>query len=287
MALETSKKSQFEAGSRIDRTFDCEIRAIDEASYTVEVIVSDASIDRHEEIILPSAYLARIAHYLANPILCWGHPLSKEEADPEDCIGKALAVEVRPEGLWCKFQYAVDANDRAALIWRLVSGGYLKAYSIGGIVHDCVCAWDGEEDLIKLPPAAREALAAGLCWCVITDIELIEVSQVFVGSCRSALLKAIREGAISMKSLKGMLPAAPTGPTADKAASVAQKSESDPVDPAPAADADPPAEDPAPDPAPAAPAATPEPTEEEQFEALLDESPELAKAFAEFVMELL
>lgn len=186
MAGKSAKTVNSVIGTRCN--FRAEVRAINEADYTVDVAVSDQSIDRSGTIILLSSW--ELDRYRQNPVLLWGHPLCAEEQEPEDLIGRALSVEVRGGALWCRFQYAVKENEQAAMIWRLIVGGFLKAFSIGAIVHDCVCWWDGEEEMAGLPPTVVAAMEAGECWCAITRAELIEVSQVFVGDNANALLRS-------------------------------------------------------------------------------------------------
>lgn len=272
---------QFLEGERITRTFEAVIKSIDEENHTVEVCVSDASLDRHEEIISLSAWAKRLKSYLENPILCWGHPLSPyKNAGPEDLIGKALWVEVRADGLWCKFQYAVKENPRAALIWALVSGGYLKAFSIGAIVWACVYCWDDDEAMANLTAAEREALKSGACWCVITDAELLEVSQVFVGSNRSALARAMQAGLVTREVAKSLIggPVMQVQP-AKKDAADAAATPAAPAEAQPAAEAAQEA---------AAPATVEESAADEsaQFEKLMNDHPEFAKAFGDLVGDL-
>lgn len=275
----------FLEGQKITRTCEAAIKSINPEDYTIEVCVSDASIDRHEEIISLKAWTKRLKHYLENPIFCWGHPLSKwDGAPPEDCIGKALWVEVREDGLWCKFEYAATKNPRAKLIWDLVAGGYLKAFSIGAIVWACVYFWDPEEEWGDLTAAEREALKSGAVYCVVTDAELIEVSQVFVGSNRTALARAFKDGVMTRDAAKSLIGGqAVKQPQATKTdtpeAEAPAQAEPTP-EPTPEAQAGPETEAPG-----AEPAA--EPTEEEQLEALLDSDPEAAKAFFELIAPLL
>lgn len=172
------------------------VKSLDEENYTVEAIVSTASVDRDGEVILPSAFEARLAEYKRNPILCWGHPLSAmcESPGPENIIGRADAIEVREEGLWCKFRYAVEENDKAALCWRMMKNGFLNAFSIGAIGMGYVDSRSEPEERASLPLDLRERLANGEVRRVWRDMELVEISHVFVGSNRDALISAALEG---------------------------------------------------------------------------------------------
>lgn len=168
----------------------------DDENYTVEAIVSTASPDRDGEVILPSAFAARLDEYKRNPILAWGHPLSAmcDSPGPDKIIGRADAIEIREEGLWCKFRYAVGENETAALCWRMMRGGFLNAFSIGAMGVDYVDSNSPPEKRATLPLDMREALASGEIRRVWTEMELVEVSHVFVGSNRDALVSAALAG---------------------------------------------------------------------------------------------
>lgn len=172
------------------------VRGIDPAKHTVTAIVSTGSIDRDREKILPSAFQARLGEYKRNPVLCWGHPLSAmcEAPGPDKIIGRATSVEVTDEGLLCTFQYAVKENPTAALCYRLVQGGYLSAYSIGALAHGAIDRNSPEEIKAQLSPDDRTDLEEGRVKKVYTDMELVEVSHVFVGSNRDALVSAALDG---------------------------------------------------------------------------------------------
>lgn len=178
------------------QSFGFTIKNLDEKNHTVEAIVSTASADRHGEVILPSAFTKHLDIYRSNPILAWSHPLNAmcETPGPDKLIGRADQIEVRDEGLWCKFRYAVEENETAALCWRLMKGGYLRAYSIGGLTMDYVDSNSTPEKRASLPLDLREKLANGEINKVWTELELVEVSHCFVGANRDALVSAALEG---------------------------------------------------------------------------------------------
>lgn len=275
--------------SKIFRPSEAVIRAINEQEGTVEAIVSDDSIDRHESIFALGCFDQSLDTYRANPVLCWSHPLCSwcEEPDPEDVIGRAETVESRSDGLFCRFRYAIKENERAALIFRLVSSGYLRMYSIAALIQECVTLWSPQESFLALPERYREAIASGAAWEVITRADLFEISQVIVGSNKNAnvVAKAFRSGVINRGGLDLLCPdnRIPTGRTMSipRTPQVSQLA---------ARSADP-ATEPATDPAPAAPEASPEPEaidpEIAELENLLEQDPEFAEALAETIEELL
>lgn len=172
------------------------IKTIDEKNYTVEALVSTASADRHGEIILPSAFTKHLDQYRRNPIMAWGHPLNAmcDTPGPEKIIGRADKIEVRDEGLWCQFRYAVEENETAALCWRMMKGGFLSAFSIGAMCMDSVDKNSPSEKRSALPLELQQKLVSGEVRKIYTEVELVEVSHVFVGANRDALVSAAMEG---------------------------------------------------------------------------------------------
>lgn len=174
------------------------VKSVDLEKFTVDADVSSETIDRDGEIILLSSWQKRLATYLANPLLCWMHPVGAWTArQPEDILGRSILTEVQPTTLFCRFQYAVRENPKAEMCFNLIAGDYLRSYSIGAIAHGPVFSDYPEVYLNLLPEGARAALKSGEAWCVHTDMELLEVSNVFVGSNRDGLARACRDGVIS------------------------------------------------------------------------------------------
>lgn len=182
---------------RRSAVFTAEIRAMDEGSKTVSAMVSTVSADRHGSIILPSAW--RLEQYRKNPVVLWGHSW---DGGPEVAIGTCPTLEaVDGKGLQAELQYAVEANPNAALVWKLMQAGVLRAYSPGFYVHDWIDQIDLQDERMKdkvaaLPDYARNALLMGQVWEVITDAELLELSNVLIGSNPDALAEAVQSGVV-------------------------------------------------------------------------------------------
>lgn len=188
---------------------------IDRENYRVKnLVISDGTIDRDEEIIDPNGYTPWLPTYRQNPIFCWGHPLSAyERRPPTDCIGMlpevGLVAGAGGDGgpaLVATVQYAVKENETAAEVWALVAGGYLRSVSVGVIPHKFVFWWDSQDEINALPANYRAALLEGRAWCVYTESELVELSQCFVGSNRSSLIRAVSDGAIKLERAKSWAP---------------------------------------------------------------------------------
>lgn len=182
---------------RRSAVFTAEIRAMDEGSKTVSAMVSTVSADRHGSIILPSAW--RLEQYRKNPVVIWGHSW---DGGPEAAIGICQELDaVQGKGLQAEIQYAVEANPNAELVWKLMQAGVLRAYSPGFYVHDWVDQMDLQDErmaekVAALPDYARNALVTGQVWEVITDAELLELSNVLIGSNPDALAEAVQSGVV-------------------------------------------------------------------------------------------
>lgn len=174
------------------------IESIDPERFTVRALVSTGDLVRDHAIVLPSAWQRRIKFYQDNPVLLWCHPWSDDASDkaPWVVIGKAIEIEVQPDGLYCTFQYAVNENPQAKLVFDLVAGGYLRAFSVGFYPYRSIKRFSSESEKAALPEYARAALESGECTEVFTDVELWEISQVWIGSDRRALAQAVRDGRV-------------------------------------------------------------------------------------------
>lgn len=164
------------------------IRKIDTSKKRVRALVSSGSIDRYNEIILPSAFSDSIKTYMANPVLLWGH---KSYGGPEVAIGKAVDAKITPDGLEAEFEYATEINPTAKMVWDLVQAGIIRAFSIGAIPKAWIDRYTEKPDLAQLPDYARDAFLAGSARRVYTSVEWVETSQVLVPANRDALIAAM------------------------------------------------------------------------------------------------
>lgn len=170
---------------------------IDIEAGTVRAFVSSNQVDSHRSIVLQSGM--DMTQYRRNPILCWGHPLSSlcEEPGPERLIGKAVHIDRGDDLTRMKFQFARQENPTAKLAFDLFAGGFLRMFSIGARIIEEVTAKSDDDLLEALPDFALAALLEGRADVVYTKSELIEVSAVFAGSNRLAMV-ASQKGASEM-----------------------------------------------------------------------------------------
>lgn len=165
---------------------------MDEEAKRVTALASTASVDRDEEVILPSGWL--LETFKRNPVFLYGH--QHRSNDPQDLLGKVVSIEIVPAGLLATFEYDVDINPKAAMVFAQVKKGTQRAFSVGFLPKSWVTSWSPKEHIDALPEAARKALEEGKAFVVYTATELIEISQVKIGSNPDALtgagLKAAR-----------------------------------------------------------------------------------------------
>jgi hypothetical protein len=159
------------------------MKGIDEESFSITALVSDQSIDRDSEVVLAKAWKKGVSEYKKHPVLVAGHAYG----DLRKHIGEATKVHVSDEGLETKFKYyAGEGNPEADWAWKLAQKGKAM-FSVGFIAQ--VASMPGSDDWddtleelkkigVKKPEEVRR---------VFTEVELLEISQVLVGSNRNAL----------------------------------------------------------------------------------------------------
>lgn len=91
------------------------------------ILISTPSYDRDKDRVMPLG--AKVADYLNNPIVQWGH----NYFDPWATIGRTTTLEVTDQGLVAEFELRPAANDLdpqniVLLLWE---GGWVKTASIG------------------------------------------------------------------------------------------------------------------------------------------------------------
>lgn len=156
-----------------------EIKSIDEEERTFVAVASDASVDRHGEVIEQDGW--DLTPFKGNPVVPWGH---KYDEPP---VAVATEIGVVDGKLMFKPKFATaDEYPFADTIWKLYKGGYLRAFSVGFIPKEM----EGDTFIKQ---------------------ELLEISAVTVPSNPNALVLAYKEGVIDdseRKSLIGHMKAA-------------------------------------------------------------------------------
>lgn len=170
----------------IRRVIRSEIKGISEKDFTVDVVMSDETVDRYREVIKASAWKKRMGNYKAHPILLSSHNYH----GLMNQIGDAPKISVKDGALKATFKYyAGQGNPEADWAWVLASKG-VAAYSVGFIRHagryvDPDADYDDDDELKSLQKA-------GVCY-VYDDVELLECSHVTVPANPSCLQNSFEQ----------------------------------------------------------------------------------------------
>lgn len=173
----------------IRRVIRSEIKSINEKDYSVDVVMSDETIDRYKEVILASAWKKRMASYKAHPILLSSHNYH----GLMNQIGEAPKIGVKEDALRATFTYyAGQGNPEADWAWVLASKG-VAAYSVGFISYgrrfvDEDADYKDDEEMAAWQKAGVR--------CVYDDVELLECSHVTVPANPSCLQNSFDQGVV-------------------------------------------------------------------------------------------
>lgn len=160
-------------------------RSYDPATRKGEAVVSTASVDRYEEIVLPSSYREMLPRFMTNPIMLANHVSSSRDGKPTS-IGKwtdiKIAKDVDPVvGLFDLLPPGDELTDAWAFRFQ---HGVQVAFSVGFIVRE----WEWREFPSPVDPNVNIRLR------VFTKVELLEISAVHLPANQDALLRAASVG---------------------------------------------------------------------------------------------
>lgn len=156
-------------------------KAVDVANRTIDGVASTINLDRHGEVILPSAVGARADDFLkSNAPFLAAHSHRAGDAGPTQ-IGWVTDLKVDAGKVACQFRFGVTGV--AEEWWKLASdsGGKGIAFSIG--FYPIRWVFGSVADLVKEFPELKKVFRrAGLADTdrvrVYTEIELVEISAV-------------------------------------------------------------------------------------------------------------
>lgn len=149
----------------IRKAFPMEAKALGEGE--VEAIVASEALDRHGEIVDIKGL--DIKNYMKNPVVAWGHNYN------EPAIGKTTKLVKTADGkLIATMKFAVSEYEKARVVYNLIKGGYLNAFSIGFIPYEMDGNRYTKSEMIEfssvLVPANAEALVLAKSKGIDTDI---------------------------------------------------------------------------------------------------------------------
>ena len=165
-------------------------KGVDAPERTVEGICSTIELDRDGEVILPSAFKARMGKFLgSNAPFAAAHTHRAADGKPTQ-IGWVVTMAIEAERVPCTFRFAT--TEVAEEWWKLAAdpNGKGIAFSIGFYPVEFV--YGTVSDLLRAfpelaGPFGRAGLAPDDRVRVYTEIELVEISAVMAPSNRQSL----------------------------------------------------------------------------------------------------
>ncbi len=155
------------------------VTAPDVPGDVLDMVASDESIDRYNEVIRASGY--QLDNYRKNPVIQNSH----QYHDLIFTIGKAIKTEIQEAKLVQRWEFATGANPFAKIAHALYRDGFLKASSVGFVPME----W--EDGNVTTGPSR-----------IFTKQELLEVSAVSIPANPNALALAVRSGTVETADLR-------------------------------------------------------------------------------------
>lgn len=106
------------------KSFNVEIKEVNEEQYTISAVFSTSDIDRSGESIDQKGWI--LDEYLNNPVILFAH----DHYQP--AVGKVISIGINSAGeLEGVVKFAVDEYPFAQILFNLYKGGYMRAFSVG------------------------------------------------------------------------------------------------------------------------------------------------------------
>ncbi len=156
-----------------------------EEDRTLEVVASDESIDRYEEVISVTGW--DLKNYRKNPVVLFGHDYHSLPVGQSLKVWKSLDGEAKQLRSHMRFATA-EAHPFAESVYRLLQGGELRTVSVGFL------PWDWEDPEGEVPRDGDGRATAPQR--TYRKQELLEISVVPVPANPNALVDAVRRGII-------------------------------------------------------------------------------------------
>jgi hypothetical protein len=158
--------------NKVTKFFRIKVASVDEDKHTARVYISTEEKDRDDEIILLSAWKKDLNRYKAHPVLLSSHNYQSIQSQ----IGEAGSLGFDDKGFYADFKwYEGEGNKEADWGWNLAKKGKAM-FSVGFRAHEALMGEAIPVELRKKDPRR-----------VFTRVELLEVSQVVVGSNQGAI----------------------------------------------------------------------------------------------------
>lgn len=183
------------------KTFAGKVKSVDAENHTVEVIMSDQTADRYNEVVLAKAWKKRLRIYKKHPILLSSHNYYSLTHQ----IGMCTSIKVEGDQLIAKLKYFVGVgNDEADWGWKLAEMG-IAAFSVGFIPHGYIRrGGDGFTETLKEIGVKLKEGESGP-YVIYTDVELLENSQVLIPANSNALQKGLEDDDPVVRSIAELM----------------------------------------------------------------------------------
>lgn len=147
------------------------VKSIDVKNRRITALASTANVDRDGDIIEPEAFRKWMPVYMKNPVVLTTHQ-HRLETGQSSVIANVIDTKIDKNGLTVVIEFH-DITGLAEEYWKLYSQKKQRAFSVG------------------FAPRASEDRRVGDEWVrVYTEVELIEISCVPVGSNRESLSRS-------------------------------------------------------------------------------------------------
>ena len=153
----------------------CTVKDVPGESPMMDLIGSDDSIDRYNEVINQDGW--QLDNFRANPVIPDCHDYSSIAC----VLGKAVNVDVKDGKLTNRVQFCLD-NPMGALAYKMAKGGFIKSQSVGFIPIEWTNGGKGEPDR------------------TYTKQELLEISLVVVPANPGATIGLALKSGATVKS---------------------------------------------------------------------------------------
>lgn len=165
---------------KITKLFKTKATSVDEVNHTVTFKISDNQVDRGGEIVDQKSW--NFKEYMDNPMFLWGH----NPDEPENVLGQCINLWTEDDGsaTYGTYQFDVDINPKAGLIFNQVKRGSLRTVSVGFLNH-------------------LEELSGGTP--ILKDNDMLETSIVPIPMNSRAIALSYKEGSLSKKDANWLL----------------------------------------------------------------------------------
>lgn len=153
-----------------------QVRGVNESKRQVTGLLSNDSVDRYGEVVLPSAFVKSLDRFRENPKFMAQHVYGSPTGKPTS-IGHWVDVQITKEGLIGTAQFLPEGDELADAWWFRFVNKAVRTFSVGFMAR----SWDmrpvtvdGEAKLIRH----------------FTGADLLEVSAVEIPANADAMLRA-------------------------------------------------------------------------------------------------